>query len=372
MVSLESIAMTPELTTGCPDEHDVAHQKKLAKLRGTTTPSVLSKRLSRKVTMETEGTSTTDTEGTDAEESTSNSDALSDALELECQDRKVVPAIDIENTPVCSPVCGGTGAFASFMSPDPFDFMPSVRARPAFSERNYPQMQTGPTDTLPWQNQNQLYSTNGGAPAMQPMAQAAHPMSMAPLQPMAPQQTQPMVMQQTMMPAMQPPVPAHVAPEAPMTSWAKNPSPGQMMVPVPMPVQMPSFMMQTVGSQSVPVPPGFKLVRIPEKMSEKISEKVPQNASEATKSAISDPTNTERKIFVGGLNPSTTGQTLREYFSKFGPVMDAKVIREGEKSKGFGFVQFKESIPAEVLEQSHIIDQRRCGVGRAFHREGAQ
>jgi hypothetical protein len=53
-------------------------------------------------------------------------------------------------------------------------------------------------------------------------------------------------------------------------------------------------------------------------------------------------------------------------------VTDAKVIRDGEKSKGFGFVQFKDNIPAEVLEQTHIIDQRRCGVGPAFHREGAQ
>jgi RNA-binding protein Musashi len=91
------------------------------------------------------------------------------------------------------------------------------------------------------------------------------------------------------------------------------------------------------------------------------------------KSAISNPASTERKIFVGGLNPSTTGQTLREYFSTFGPVTDAKVIRDGEKSKGFGFVQFKECIPADVLDQAHIIDQRRCGVGPAFHaRESAQ
>jgi hypothetical protein len=49
-------------------------------------------------------------------------------------------------------------------------------------------------------------------------------------------------------------------------------------------------------------------------------------------------------------------------------VADAKVIREGEKSKGFGFVQFRDAIPEAVLEGSHIIDQRRCGVGPAFHR----
>jgi RNA-binding protein Musashi len=155
-----------------------------------------------------------------------------------------------------------------------------------------------------------------------------------------------------------------------MASCAPNPSPQQIMVPVPYPVpfQMPFSMPQMApkpmpAPQSVPVPAGFKLVKIPERLPEE---------KPAPKSAIADPANTERKIFVGGLNPSTTGQTLREYFSKFGSVMDAKVIREGEKSKGFGFVQFKESIPAQVLEQTHIIDQRRCGVGPAFHRDSEQ
>ena len=351
MVSLESITMTPESTTGSLDEHDAVHQQKMAMFRGTTGPSVLSKRLNRKVTMETEGTSTTDTDGTDAGES---SDGLSDAPAP--LDRKV--GIDIESA-------------ADYVANAPdtmdcFDFMPSVRVRPAFSEKDYSFPQAGPADDAPWRNQ--MNSSLGGAPVMQPMAQSVQPMAMAPWQP--PQAMQPTMMQampQTMMPGMQQ-----------MAAPSVN-AQGQMMVPVPMPVQMPSmpvkmpsYTMQNLGSQSVPVPPGFKLVRIPEKMSEKVAETVSDNTSDTTKSAISDPANTERKIFVGGLNPSTTGQTLREYFSKFGPVMDAKVIREGEKSKGFGFVQFKESIPAEVLEQSHIIDQRRCGVGRAFHREGAQ
>merc|ERR1719305_1663674 len=110
-----------------------------------------------------------------------------------------------------------------------------------------------------------------------------------------------------------------------------------------MPFQMP-FSMPNMAPPSVPVPAGFKLVKIPEQ--------IPEKKNVSTKSAISNPASTERKIFVGGLNPSTTGQTLREYFSTFGPVMDAKVIREGEKSKGFGFVQFKDCIPAEVLEAS--------------------
>jgi len=157
--------------------------------------------------------------------------------------------------------------------------------------------------------------------------------------------------------------PMQMPPMQPMASSASNPSPGPIMVPVPVPVPMKMpFAMPQFAPQSVPVPAGFKLVRIPEAKSEK---------TEPAKSAISDPAMTERKIFVGGLNPATTGQTLREYFATFGEVMDSKVIRDGDKSKGFGFVQFKESIPAEVLDQTHIIDQRRCGVGPAFHRDSA-
>merc|ERR1719324_631945 len=184
-------------------------------------------------------------------------------------------------------------------------------------------------------------------------------MAMPPMQPMAMQATQPMAMQTSQPPAMQT-MPQMPAPQASMASAATNPSPGAIMVPVPvpMPMQMP-FSMPKMAPPCVPVPPGFKLVRIPEK--------IPEKKAEPIKSAISDPTNTERKIFVGGLNPITTGQSLREYFMEFGPVLDAKVIREGEKSKGFGFVQFKDAIPAEVLERTHIIDQRRCGVGPSFH-----
>ena len=140
-------------------------------------------------------------------------------------------------------------------------------------------------------------------------------------------------------------------------------------MPFPMPNMMANF-----DPSKVAVPKGFKLVRIPEGKQEAASVPAPKPApSDSSESAVSrppicDPTQTERKIFVGGLNPLTTGQGLREYFSEFGVVADAKVIREGEKSKGFGFVQFRDAIPEAVLEGSHIIDQRRCGVGPAFHR----
>lgn len=49
-----------------------------------------------------------------------------------------------------------------------------------------------------------------------------------------------------------------------------------------------------------------------------------------------------KKLYVGNLPYSATGDQLREYFSKAGSVVDAVVITEKGtgRSKGFGFVEF--------------------------------
>uniref|UniRef100_A0A0D6QW03 RRM domain-containing protein n=1 Tax=Araucaria cunninghamii TaxID=56994 RepID=A0A0D6QW03_ARACU len=48
------------------------------------------------------------------------------------------------------------------------------------------------------------------------------------------------------------------------------------------------------------------------------------------------------RVFVGGLSYGVDDQTLRESFSTFGDVTDAKIIndRETGRSRGFGFVTF--------------------------------
>lgn len=50
----------------------------------------------------------------------------------------------------------------------------------------------------------------------------------------------------------------------------------------------------------------------------------------------------ERKIFVSGLSKSVDDQTLKDFFSQFGPVEIAYIIKhhKDSKSKGFGFVSF--------------------------------
>jgi hypothetical protein len=76
-----------------------------------------------------------------------------------------------------------------------------------------------------------------------------------------------------------------------------------------------------------------------------------------------------RKVFVGGLSPTTTTEDLRSYFSEFGTVTDSCVITDSSSkaSRGFGFVEFEGKIPEGLLDQQHIIDQRRCGVREYGH-----
>jgi hypothetical protein len=72
------------------------------------------------------------------------------------------------------------------------------------------------------------------------------------------------------------------------------------------------------------------------------------------------------KVFVGGLNPMTTAESLRKYFEDFGTVLDVAILADGEtkKSRGFGFVEFDGDIPEGILDREHMIEQRRCGVRR--------
>lgn len=72
------------------------------------------------------------------------------------------------------------------------------------------------------------------------------------------------------------------------------------------------------------------------------------------------------KLFIGGLKPSTTVDTIKEHFSAFGKLVAASVIRDPitKLSRGFGFVEFECSLPPELLELNHVIDGRKVGVKR--------
>ncbi|KAF0696516.1 Aste57867_12709 [Aphanomyces stellatus] len=71
-----------------------------------------------------------------------------------------------------------------------------------------------------------------------------------------------------------------------------------------------------------------------------------------------------RKLFVRGLSWDTTTATLEDFFGKFGKLEDCSVItdRNTGKSKGYGFVTFREMESADLVLQVQPleIDGRKC------------
>lgn len=71
------------------------------------------------------------------------------------------------------------------------------------------------------------------------------------------------------------------------------------------------------------------------------------------------------RIYVGNLPYSTTSETLRDEFEKFGRVDDAVVISDNEtgRSRGFGFVEMSD--PNEAAEAIAGLNGTEMG-GRAL------
>ncbi|MCD7450782.1 hypothetical protein HAX54_008419 [Datura stramonium] len=69
------------------------------------------------------------------------------------------------------------------------------------------------------------------------------------------------------------------------------------------------------------------------------------------------------KLFVGGISWNTNDNTLQEAFSKYGEVVEARVIydRESGRSRGFGFVTFNSAEDASAAIQA--LDQQELDGG---------
>lgn len=63
-------------------------------------------------------------------------------------------------------------------------------------------------------------------------------------------------------------------------------------------------------------------------------------------------------MFIGGLLASTTIETVKEYFTKFGAVLDAQVMvdKESSRSKGFGFVTFSNDEACEKVVSIGMVE----------------
>lgn len=78
------------------------------------------------------------------------------------------------------------------------------------------------------------------------------------------------------------------------------------------------------------------------------------------------------KMFIGGLNWETTDQSLRDYFTQFGEVVECTVMRDNStgRSRGFGFLTFKDPKTVNiVMVKEHFLDGKIIDPKRAIPRD---
>ncbi|XP_069960273.1 uncharacterized protein [Cherax quadricarinatus] len=82
-----------------------------------------------------------------------------------------------------------------------------------------------------------------------------------------------------------------------------------------------------------------------------------------------------RKIFVGGIDYTTTDESLKEHFSTWGEVVDAVVMKDptNNRSRGFGFVTFMNPDHVDAVQRArpHKVDGRLVETKRAVPRSDA-
>lgn len=81
------------------------------------------------------------------------------------------------------------------------------------------------------------------------------------------------------------------------------------------------------------------------------------------------------KIFVGGIHPDTTEDSLKEHFAKYGTIIDHVIIKDPttKRSRGFGFVKYSESAAVDEVMKNrpHVIDNKKLDVKRSTPRKDA-
>ncbi|MQM14486.1 hypothetical protein Taro_047418 [Colocasia esculenta] len=78
------------------------------------------------------------------------------------------------------------------------------------------------------------------------------------------------------------------------------------------------------------------------------------------------------KLFVGGISWDTNEEHLKEYFGKYGKVVEAVIMKDRVtgRARGFGFVVFADPAVAErVVTDKHTIDGRMVEAKKAVPRE---
>ena len=80
-----------------------------------------------------------------------------------------------------------------------------------------------------------------------------------------------------------------------------------------------------------------------------------------------------RKVFIGGLNYTTTEDGLREFYGQWGELIDCVVMKDTQsgKSRGFGFITYSHSsmVDEAMNNRPHSIDGRQVQPKRAVPRD---
>ncbi|MED6208608.1 hypothetical protein PIB30_046929 [Stylosanthes scabra] len=78
------------------------------------------------------------------------------------------------------------------------------------------------------------------------------------------------------------------------------------------------------------------------------------------------------KLFIGGISWDTNEDRLRQYFQRFGDVVEAVIMKDRTtgRARGFGFVVFADASVAElVVMEKHVIDGRTVEAKKAVPRD---
>jgi len=82
------------------------------------------------------------------------------------------------------------------------------------------------------------------------------------------------------------------------------------------------------------------------------------------------------KVFLGGLPPNVTETDLRNFFSRYGAVMEVVIMydQEKKKSRGFGFLSFENDMSVDRATAEHFVNLngKQVEIKKAEPRDGSQ
>ncbi|CAF3033886.1 unnamed protein product [Rotaria sp. Silwood2] len=82
-----------------------------------------------------------------------------------------------------------------------------------------------------------------------------------------------------------------------------------------------------------------------------------------------------KKLYLGGVKEPITENDLKDYFSKFGTIVDVVVMKDRDgQYRGYGFVEFDDYDPVDkiILERTHLVCGRQLDVQKAQSRDASQ